>query len=255
MRSTLIRALIVDDEPLARRRLRAFLRTEGDIEIVEECGNGEEAVEAIRGLRPDLVFLDVQMPGMNGFDVLAALDVRQLPLVIFVTAHDQYAVQAFEERALDYLLKPFSKGRFQDAVQRVRERMSGPPAGDFRDRITGLLRTVAGPKTHLVVKTGGHAVLLQTARIERLEAEGDYVRIYTGRESYLTRQTMNRIEAELGSGRFVRIHRSSIVNVEFIKEIHPLPGGDHVVTLRDLTQVTLSRGYRDRLEHALGQKL
>jgi two-component system LytT family response regulator len=114
---------------------------------------------------------------------------------------------------------------------------------------------VAGPKTHLVVKTGGHAVLLQTARIEWLEAEGDYVRIHAGREVYLTRQTMNRIEAELGAGRFVRIHRSSIVNVEFIKEIHPLPGGDHVVTLRDLTQVTLSRGYRERLEHALGQGL
>lgn len=255
MRSTLIRALIVDDEPLARRRLRAFLRTEADIEVIGECGNGEEAVSAIRKLRPGLVFLDVQMPGMNGFDVLAAFEPRQLPLIIFVTAHDQYAVQAFEQRALDYLLKPFSKRRFQDAVSRARERLAGPETGDFRERITGLLRTVAGPKTHLVVKTGGHSVLLQTARIERLEAEGDYVRIHAGREVYLTRQTMNRIEAELGSGRFVRIHRSSIVNVEFIKEIHPLPGGDHVVTLRDLTQVTLSRGYRDRLEHALGQKL
>jgi two-component system LytT family response regulator len=255
MRGTLIRALIVDDEPLARRRLRAFLRTEGDIEVVAECGNGEEAVAAIREHRPDLVFLDVQMPGMNGFDVLAAIEPRQLPLIIFVTAHDQYAVQAFEQRALDYLLKPFAKHRFQDAVSRARERLAGPDPGDFRDRISGLLRTVAGPKTHLVVKTGGHSVLLQTARIERLEAEGDYVRIHAGREVYLTRQTMNKIEAELGSGRFVRVHRSSIVNVEFIKEIHPLPGGDHVVTLRDLTQVTLSRGYRDRLEHALGQKL
>jgi two-component system LytT family response regulator len=255
MRGTLIRALIVDDEPLARRRLRAFLRTEGDIEVVDECGNGEEAASAIRRLRPDLVFLDIQMPGMNGFDALAALEPRQIPLIIFVTAHDQYAVQAFEQRALDYLLKPFSKSRFQDAVSRARERLSGPEPGDFRERITGLLRTVAGPKTHLVVKTGGHSVLLQTARIERLEAEGDYVRIHAGREVYLTRQTMNRIEAELGSGRFVRIHRSTIVNVECIKEIHPLPGGDHVVTLRDLTQLTLSRGYRDRLEHALGQKL
>jgi len=255
MRGKLIRALIVDDEPLARRRLRAFLRTEGDIEVVAECGNGEEAVAAIREHRPDLVFLDVQMPGMNGFDVLAAIEARQLPLIIFVTAHDQYAVQAFEQRALDYLLKPFAKHRFQDAVSRARERLAGPDPGDFRERISGLLRTVAGPKTHLVVKTGGHSVLLQTARIERLEAEGDYVRIHAGREVYLTRQTMNKIEAELGSGRFVRVHRSSIVNVEFIKEIHPLPGGDHVVTLRDLTQVTLSRGYRDRLEHALGQKL
>ena len=250
-----IRTLIVDDEPLARRRLRAFLRPEADIEVAAECGNGEEAVAAIRKLRPDLVFLDVQMPGMDGFAVLAELDARHMPLIVFVTAHDQYAVQAFEQRALDYLLKPFGKRRFQDAVARARERLSGPETGDFRERITGLLRTVAGPKTHLVVKTGGHSVLLQAARIEWLEAEGDYVRINAGRDVYLTRQTMNRIEAELGSGRFVRIHRSSIVNLEFIKEIHPLPGGDHVVTLRDLTQVTLSRGYRDRLEHALGQKL
>ena len=250
-----IRTLIVDDEPLARRRLRAFLRPEADMEIVGECGNGDDAVAAIRRVRPDLVFLDIQMPGKDGFAVLAELDPRHLPLIIFVTAHDQYAVQAFERRALDYLLKPFGRKRFQDAVSRARDRLAGPQSGDFRERITGLLRAVAGPKTHLVVKTGGHAVLLQTARIEWLEAEGDYVRIHAGREAYLTRQTMNRIEAELGSGRFVRIHRSTIVNVEFIKEIHPLPGGDHVITLRDLTQVTLSRGYRDRLEHALGQKL
>jgi len=250
-----IRTLIVDDEPLARRRLRAFLRPEPDIEIAGECGNGEEAVAAIRKLRPDLVFLDIQMPGMDGFAVLAALDARHMPLIVFVTAHDQYAVQAFEQRALDYLLKPFGKKRFQDAVSRARERLAGPEAGDFRERVAGLLRAVAGPKTHLVVKTAGRAVLLQTARIEWLEAEGDYVRIHAGREVCLTLQTMNRIETELGSGRFVRIHRSTIVNVECIKEIHPLPGGDHVITLRDLTQVTLSRGYRDRLEHALGQKL
>ena len=245
-------ALIVDDEPLARRRLRAFLRAEPDIEVVGECGNGEEAVAAIRGQRPDLVFLDVQMPGMDGFAVLAELEPRRMPLVVFVTAHDQYAVQAFEQRALDYLLKPFGKKRFADAVSRARERLAGPDAGDFRDRMAGLLRSVAGPKTHLVVKTGSHSVVLQTSRIEWLEAEGDYVRIHAGREVYLTRQTMNRIEAELGSGRFVRIHRSTIVNLEFIKEIHSLPGGDQVITLRDLTQVTLSRGYRERLERALG---
>jgi len=250
-----IRTLIVDDEPLARRRLRAFLRTEADIEVVGECGDGEDAADSIGRLRPDLVFLDIQMPGKDGFAVLAQIDPRHLPLIIFVTAHDQYAVRAFEQRALDYLLKPFGKKRFQDAVSRARERLSGPETGDFRQRIAGLLRSVAGPKTHLVVRTGGRSVVLQTGRIEWLEAEGDYVRIHAGREAYLTRQTMNRIEAELGSGRFVRIHRSTIVNLEFIKEIHPLPGGDHIVTLRDLTQVTLSRGYRERLEHALGQSL
>jgi two-component system LytT family response regulator len=250
-----IRTLIVDDEPLARRRLRAFLRPEADMEIVGECGNGEQAVEAIRAMRPQLVFLDVQMPGMDGFAVLQALEPRLMPMVVFVTAHDQYAVQAFEKRAIDYLLKPFSKRRFEDAVSRARERIEGPDEGDLKERMARLLRTVAGPKTHLVVKTSTHSVLLQTIRIEWLEAEGDYVRVHAGREVYLTRQTMNRIESQLGAGRFVRVHRSAIVNVEFIKEIHSLPGGDHVITLRDLTQVTLSRTYRERLEHALGQKL
>jgi two-component system LytT family response regulator len=249
-----IRTLIVDDEPLARRRLRAFLRPEAEVEIAGECGNGAEAVEAVRRLKPQLLFLDVQMPGMDGFEVLQALDARERPIVIFVTAHDHYAVQAFEERALDYLLKPFGRRRFEDTMARVRERMERPETEDGRERVNGLLRAM-GPKTHLVVKTGSHSVVLQVTRIERLEAEGDYVRIHAGREAYLTRQTMNRIEAQLGAARFVRVHRSTIVNVEHIKEIHPMPGGDHTITLRDGTQVTLSRGYRDRLELALGQRV
>jgi two-component system LytT family response regulator len=249
-----IRTLIVDDEPLARRRLRAFLRPEAETEIVGECGDGPAAVESIRQLKPQLVFLDVQMPGMDGFEVLQALDPRERPIVVFVTAHDQYAVQAFEERALDYLLKPFGKRRFEDTMARVRERIERPDQDDTRDRMNSLLRAI-GPKTHLVVKTGTHSVLLQVQRIEWLEAEGDYVRIHAGRDVYLTRQTMNRIETQLGAARFVRVHRSSIVNVEFIKEIHSLPGGDHVIALRDGTQLTLSRLYRDRLEMALGQRL
>jgi two-component system LytT family response regulator len=163
-------------------------------------------------------------------------------------------VQAFEERALDYLLKPFGKQRFEDTMARVRERIERPDADPGRERVNRLL-SVMGPRTHLVVKTGTHAVLLQISRIEWLAAEGDYVRIHAARESYLTRQTMNRIEAQLGVARFVRVHRSTIVNVEFIRQIHSLPGGDHAITLRDGTQVTLSRGYRERLELALGQRL
>jgi len=243
-----IRALIVDDEPLARRRVRAFLRTESDIEIVGEAGNGEQAVQSIRSLRPHLIFLDIQMPGMDAFTVLQALDTRQLPLIVFVTAHDQYAVRAFESRALDYLLKPFSRRRFQDSLARVRERFEAGAGPEFRE-------LEPPPNRHLVVKTGAHSVVLHTARVEWLEAEGDYVRIHAGREVYLTRQTLNRMEAQLGAGGFVRIHRSTIVNVECIREIHPLPGGDQIITLRDLTRVTLSRGYRDRLEQALRQHL
>jgi two-component system LytT family response regulator len=204
-------------------------------------------------MKPALVFLDVQMPGMDGFEVLRELAPRERPIVVFVTAHDQYAVQAFEERALDYLLKPFGKRRFEDTVARVRERMERGESDD--GRVTGLLAAMAGPRTHLVVKTGTHSVLLPVARIEWLEAEGDYVRIHAGTEVYLTRQTMNRIEAQLAAARFVRVHRSTIVNVAFIKEIHSLPGGDNAITLRDQTQVTLSRGYRERLESALGQRL
>jgi two-component system LytT family response regulator len=150
-------------------------------------------------------------------------------------------------------LKPFAKRRFEDTMARVRERIERPESDDARDRVNTLLRTL-GPRTHLLVKTGTHSVLLQVARIERLEAEGDYVRIHSGRDTYLTRQTMNRIEAQLGAARFVRVHRSTIVNVEYIKEIHSLPGGDHSIALRDGTQVTLSRGYRERLETALGQR-
>jgi two-component system LytT family response regulator len=191
-------------------------------------------------MQPQLVFLDVQMPGMDGLPCKRS----NQSLVVFVTAHDQYAVQAFEKRAIDYLLKPFSKRRFEDAVSRVRERIEGPDSGDLKERMARLLRTVAGPKTHLVVKTGTHSMLLQTIRIEWLEAEGDYVRVHAGREVYLTRQTMNRIESELGAGRFVRVHRSAIVNVEFIKEIHSLPGGDHVVTLRALYSVQPHRRLR-----------
>jgi two-component system LytT family response regulator len=249
-----IRTLIVDDEPLARRRLRAFLRPEAEVEIVGECGNGPAAADSIRRLKPQLVFLDVQMPGMDGFEVLQALDTRERPIVVFVTAHDQYAVQAFEERALDYLLKPFGKRRFEDTMARVRERIERPETDDSRERVSGLLGAL-GRKTHLVVKTGTHSVLLHVARVEWLEAEGDYVRVHAGRDVYLTRLTMNRMEAQLGAARFVRVHRSAIVNVEFIKEIHPMPGGDHTIALRDGTQVTLSRGYRDRLELALGQRL
>jgi two-component system LytT family response regulator len=249
-----IRTLIADDEPLARRRLRAFLRPEADVEIVGECGNGPAAVESIRQLKPRLVFLDVQMPGMDGFEVLQALPPRERPVVVFVTAYDQYAVQAFEERALDYLLKPFPKSRFEDTMARVRERIERPELDEGREPVSGLVSAM-GPKTHLVVKTGTHSVLLQVARIEWLAAEGDYVRIHAGRENYLTRQTMNRIESQLGAARFVRVHRSTIVNVEFIRQIHSLPGGDHAITLKDGTQVTLSRGYRERLELALGQRL
>ena len=251
-----IRSLIVDDEPLARRRVRAFLRSEPDLEIVGECRNGEETVAAIGALRPQLVFLDVQMPGMDGFGVLQALDPHKLPLIVFVTAHDQYAVRAFEKRALDYLLKPFSHSRFRDAVARAREHFTANDGSDFEERLRQMLADTRGsgeslPARRLAIKTGARVVLLDPARIDWFEAEGDYVRVHAGREAYLTRQTLNRFEMQLGAGRFVRVHRSAIVNIDFVKEIHPLPGGDHALILRDGNRLTLSRGYREHLERLL----
>jgi two-component system LytT family response regulator len=245
-----MRALIVDDEPLARRRLRAFLRSEADVEIVGECGNGEDAGRAVRELKPHLMFLDVQMPGIGGLGMLRSIEPREAPLVIFVTAHDRYAVQAFEERALDYLLKPFSRKRFQDAVARARERLS---AGE---RVAQALHDPPqAPRRPLAIKTRARVVLLDPARIDWLEAEGDYVRVHAAAEVHLTRQTMNRFEMQLAGARFVRVHRSAIVNLDSIQEIHPMAGGEHVLKLRSGVRVPLSRGYRERLERALGQEI
>jgi two-component system LytT family response regulator len=240
-----IRALIVDDEPLARRRIRAFLRAEPDVEIVGECRNGSQAAESIRSLQPDLLFLDVEMPETDGFAVLQALETDRPPQVVFVTAHEQYAVRAFEKRALDYLLKPFNRARFREAVQRVRERLEaapGPAAAAAREKPA---------EQRLAIKTGSRTVVLDPSRVEWFEADGDYVRVHAGREIHLTRQTLNRLEMQLANERFVRVHRSAIVNIHFLKEIHPLPGGDQALTLLDGTRLTLSRNYKDRLERLL----
>ncbi|HET8547968.1 MAG TPA: response regulator [Bryobacteraceae bacterium] len=254
---TRIRTLIADDEPLARRRIRALLRPAADIDVIAEASDGEQTLRAIRELLPQLVFLDIQMPGMDGFTVLDSLDSNRLPLIIFVTAFDQYAVRAFEARALDYLLKPFTRSRFDNTLARVRERLQYPVAADLRECLALLLADLASPEhTHgmpLAVRTGSRTVLLDRARIDWVEAERDYIRIHTGPDTYLTRETMNRFEARLGSEHFVRVHRSTIVNLGFIREIHPLVGGDHVLVLRDGRQVTLSRGYRERLERVLRQ--
>jgi two-component system LytT family response regulator len=251
-----IRALIVDDEPLARRRIRAFLRWESDVEIAGECRNGEEAVQAIRTLRPGLVFLDVEMPVIDGFAVLRALDPELIPPIIFVTAHEQYAVRAFERRALDYLLKPFSRDRFHEAVERVRERLTTSSGAGVPGGMTHLLREIREipekrVSQRLAIKTSSRVVVIDPARIEWFEADGDYVRVHIGREVHLTRQTLNRLETQLATTRFARVHRSAIVNIHFLKEIHPLPGGDHALTLLDGTRLTLSRSYRQRLGRLL----
>jgi two-component system LytT family response regulator len=276
-----IRALIVDDEPLARERLRSLLQDESDIELSGEFENGTKAVDAIRKDAPDLLFLDVQMPEMDGFGVLQAIGPDRVPAVIFVTAYDEYALRAFDANATDYLLKPFDQERFRRSLDRARSHLQMGRAGNVNDKLQSLMRYLnidptqlsqlpqspsGAPQTgsstqgnghsaqsdRLVVKSGGRVYFLKADEIDWVEAAGNYVRLHVSKDSHLLRETMNGIETKLDTRRFMRIHRSTIVNLERIKELQPWFHGDYVVLLRDGTRLTLSRGYRDKLQTVLG---
>ena len=239
-----MRVLIVDDEPLACERIRTLLAGERGIEIAGECHDGKSAVDAIRRLAPDLVFLDVQMPEMDGFGVLERLNRDRMPAVIFVTAFDQYAIKAFEVCALDYLLKPFDRERFAKALARARS------SGDLTARLGALLEEWSGRRKYLdrlVIRSGGRVFFLRVEEIDWIESAGNYVRLHCGNEGHLYRETMARMESSLDPARFARIHRSTIVNVERVKELHPLFRGDYTVILRNGRELTLSKGYRGRL--------
>jgi two-component system, LytTR family, response regulator len=245
-----IRTCIVDDEPLARERLRSLLKSEPDIELVGECEDGAAAVDLIEKHAPDLVFLDVQMPGTDGFAVLRALDGRTPPAVVFVTAYDQYALQAFDVHALDYLLKPFSSGRFRRAMQRVRaELQRETPGVEMSQRLISFIQNLRQQKQpeRLVLKTSGRVSFVRIDEIDWIEAEGNYVRLHIGATSHLLRETMKGIEAKLDPDRFIRIHRSTIVNTDRIKELQPLFHGEYAVILRDGTRLTASRGPENKL--------
>lgn len=251
-----IRTLVVDDEPLARERLTALLAAEADIEVVGQCRDGEEAVTAIVDHTPDLVFLDVQMPALNGFEVIEAVGSEKMPLIIFVTAYDQHALKAFQVRALDYLLKPFDRERFQDALQRARTQIQREETGDIGRRLLALVKDLRRdqPKTdRLVVKSGGRLFFLRTDEVDWIEASGNYVRLHVGPVSHLLRETMNAIEGRLDGEKFFRIHRSRIVNMERIQEMQPWLNGEYAVLLRTGTRLTLSRGYREKLQERLGK--
>ena len=253
---TKIRTLVVDDETLARERVLSLLQQEIDVEVVGECSDGGQAVAAIQEQSPDLVFLDVQMPGCDGFEVLKHISPDRMPTVIFVTAYDEYALRAFEVHALDYLLKPFGKDRFQETLRHAREALEGRRAGDLGRRLLALVHDVKPEPQkveRLVVKSGGRVFFLRTEDIDWIEAAGNYVRLHLGQESHLFRETMNRMETRLDARRFARIHRSRIVNTERVKELQPWFNGDHVVVLRDGTRLTLSRLYRDKLQQRLGR--
>jgi two-component system LytT family response regulator len=247
-------ALIVDDEPLARERLMGLLSAEPDIEVLGECRDGEEAVSVIHDRHPDLVLLDVEMPRMNGFQVIDTIGADEMPMVIFVTAYDQHAIRAFEVRALDYLLKPFDRTRFTDALQRARAQIETQTTGDLGRRLIALMKDLKRepPKTdRLVVKSGGRLFFQRADEVDWIEAAGNYVRLHVGAQAHLLRETMNGIEARLDPERFFRIHRCRIVNVERIQEMQPWLNGEYSVVLRSGVRLTLSRGYRERLQQKL----
>ena len=276
-----IRVLIVDDEPIARRRMRRLLRLEDDVDVVGEVGSGREAIETIGRDRPDLVLLDVQMPDVDGFGVVDALGIDHMPPTIFVTAYNEYAVRAFDVHAIDYLLKPFDSERFKAAFQRARLHLEQVSSAEQGRRIKALLEQVLGegaavagtverqlvahtgngstPPRHrfvdrLMVKHDGRVFFVKATDVDWFEASGNYVRIHTGKVSHLIRETMQRVESQLDPSMFVRIHRAVIVNLDRIRELQPWFAGDYVVILHDGRQLKLSRTYREHL-HTRMQRL
>lgn len=254
---TPIRALIVDDEPLARERLRALLADHSAIEVIAECANGREALTAIAEGRPDLVFLDVQMPEMDGFEVLESIEPADWPVVIFVTAYDQYALRAFDVHALDYLLKPFDRTRFHRAVGRaeseLRDRRAAATTGPRLATLIEHLKQDRQRPRRLVFKSGGRIFFVKCAEIDWIEAAGNYVKLHVGPAEHLLRDTMKNLMERLDGSRFVRIHRSLLVNGDRIRELQQAADGDWEVVLADGTRLSAGRDADRRLRQVLGK--
>ena len=248
--------MIVDDEPWARKRIATLLKSESDVEIVGECAGGEEAIRAITSSTPDLVFLDVQMPEVDGFEVLEAVSPQHMPLVIFATAYDRYAIQAFDAEAIDYLLKPFDEERFNKALTRARNEWKSKVSSETV--FSKLLESVR-PKQHyvnrLVANSGGRVLFLKLADIDWIEASGNYVTLHSGKECHMVRTTMNALEPRLDPAQFVRIHRRSIVNSDRVREMQPLFRGQRVLLLKNGTQLNVGRVFRARLLQQMGSNV
>jgi len=249
-----IRTLVVDDEPIARARVVSLLKQEDDIEVVGECANGQQAMSAIETTSPDLLFLDIQMPEVNGLDLARTIQSSGTPAVVFVTAYDEYALRAFEVHALDFLLKPFSAERFRSALGHAREQVSQRRKG------TTIAKSAASDartarSNRLMIKSGGRIHFVRMTDVDWCEAQGNYVRIHVGPAEHLVRDTMSHLESELDPMQFVRIHRSTIVNVDRIQEMQSSFNGEYVVLLRTGTRLTLSRGYREILQARLGKPI
>lgn len=254
-----IRALIVDDEPFARERVSRLLEADEDVVVIGECKDGFEAVAAIEEQSPDLLFLDVQMPGKDGFGVLTDIAADKTPVVIFLTAYDQYAVRAFDAAALDYLLKPFDEDRFAKALARAKMQLTIPPLIETSsesptaspDAVSGAVSSAYLER--IIIRTGGRVLFRNTGEIDWIEAYGNYVRLHFGESAYLLRETIGHLEARLDPAKFTRIHRSTIIQVDRIRELQPQLAGHYRTTLRDGTKLTLSRRYRKNLKNLLGE--
>lgn len=267
-------ALIVDDELLARKALQAMLKDDSEIEVIAECRNGREAVEAIRSHSPDIVFLDIQMPEMDGFQVVEEVGAERMPVTVFVTAFDKYALRAFDAHALDYLLKPFDHDRFEIAIQRAKTLVRQRKIGEISENLFALMRdlklktggTISEPideKTErsvdkapidrVVIKSAGRIYFLKTEEIDWVEAAGDYLSLHSGSKTHLIRETMSDFHAKLDSRKFLRIHRSIIVNIESVRDLQPLFKGEYIITLTNGKQLKSSRGYRHMLQPLLDE--
>lgn len=246
-----LKTIIVDDEPLALKRLKKLLRDDREVELEEACKSGEEAIIAIDKIQPNLVFLDIQMPKINGFEVLEHIEVENIPVIVFVTAYDQYALQAFDVNAIDYLLKPFDQKRFDQALKRAKKYTQQHTQDDLKKPIKRLLEYHRSEEEHisrLMIKNNDKVFFIPVEQIDWIESAGNYVRIHTGKNNYLIRETMVNMERKLNSELFFRIHRSAIVNVNSIKELEKWFHGDYKVQLYTGKELTMSRNYKDLLQ-------
>jgi two-component system LytT family response regulator len=246
--------LIADDEPPARRLVRSLLERHPDVRVVGEARSGREAIAEIGALQPDVVFLDVQMPEGDGFDVVRAVSAGRMPIVVFVTAHDEYAVQAFAAHALDYLLKPVERERFDDALERARLQVRRGRGPDVDPRLLALVRHLDGPPSYLdriPVRMGARTRLVDVADVDYFEAETNYVRVHVGPTTYLVRSTLATLEERLDPARFLRVHRSLVVNLRRVVEVESLFTGEYELFLQDGTRLTSGRTYRARVQEAL----
>lgn len=254
-----MRTIIADDEPLALRKLRLLLSSEPGVQIVAECADGAQAVKALEAYRPDLLMLDIHMPDLDGFEVLSRIPAEAMPVVIFTTAYDRYAVRAFEAHALDYLLKPFDQERLHQAINRARSELLKADDRETTHRILDYLAEGVAKESHgdhrFVIKAGGRVVFLDFDEIDWLEAAANYVRLNVGKQSYLLREGIGHVAERLDPVQFIRIHRSTIVNVDKIKELQPVNSGEYIVVLKDGKELSCSRGYRAGLQQLIEKNL